>query len=169
VRRFVIAVLIAVGGLLVLGSWLFYFVGTNHPHEADAIVVLAGDPRRPATGVRLLHEGVAPVLELSLDPKANAKIAALCGDRGISCFHASADSTRGEARTVARLARRHDWQSIVIVSSRYHLRRARMLFRRCTGAQLQIVPAHTSRWEYLRNLPFETSKLLVQLTVVRGC
>jgi uncharacterized SAM-binding protein YcdF (DUF218 family) len=169
VRRFVIAVLLTVGGLVALGSWLFYFVGTNHPHRADAIVVLAGDPRRAATGVRLLHQGVARVLDLSLDASSGEKVAALCNDRRISCFHASSDSTRGEARTVARLARRHDWHSIVIVSSRFHLRRAQMLFRRCTNAQLQFVPAHTSRWEYIRNLPFETGKLLVQLTVERGC
>jgi uncharacterized SAM-binding protein YcdF (DUF218 family) len=169
VRRLVIAVLVTVGGLVSLGSWLFYFVGTARPQRADAIVVLAGDPRRPATGVRLLHEGVARVLELSLDAQTDAKVAALCDDRGVSCFHASADSTRGEARTVARLARRRNWHSIVIVSSRFHLRRARMLFRRCTNAQLQIVPAHTSRWEYVRNLPLETGKLLVQLTIERGC
>ena len=167
--RLLIVVLIAVGGLVALGSWLFYFVGTDHPHRADVIVVLAGDPRRATTGVRLLHEDVAPVLELSLERNADAKVAALCDLPRVSCFHASTDSTRGEARTFARLARRHDWHSIVIVSSRFHLRRARMLFRRCTNAHLQIVPAHTSLLEYTRNLPFETGKLLVQLTVERGC
>ena len=168
-RPLVIAALVAVGGLIALGFWLFYFVGTDDPRRADAIVVLGGDPRRPATGIRLLHEGVAPILEVSLDMQPDPELSALCDTQRVSCFHASAYSTRGEARTVSRLARRRGWHSIIIVSSRYHLRRAKMLFRRCTDAQLQVVPADTSLWEYVRNLPFEVGKLAFQVTVARGC
>jgi len=160
------AVLAAVIALLL---WLFLFVGTSHPHHADAIVVLAGNPGRVTTGERLHAEGVAPVLAISVDEATKIRADPMCRARRVLCFHASPFSTRGEAETFSRIARRHGWSSIIIVSSRFHLRRAHMLFRRCTNAALQIVPSKTGFWQFLANIPLELGKLLVQLTVIRSC
>src|SRR5262249_43746747 len=142
---------------------------TSHPKHADAIVVLAGNSGRVTTGERLHGEGIAPVLALSVDKTTNAKSNPLCRTPRVLCFHASPFSTRGEAETFSRIARRHGWHSIVIVSSRFHLRRARMLFDRCTNASLQVVPSKTGFWQFLTNIPLELGKLVVQLTFVRGC
>ena len=155
--------------LIALLLWLFVFVGTSDPKHADAIVVLAGNPGRVTTGERLHAEGIAPVLALSVDETANVRTDPMCRARRVLCFHASPFSTRGEAETFSRIARRHGWRSIVIVSSRFHLRRAEMLFGRCTNASLQVVPSKTGFVQYLANIPLELGKLLVQLTVVRGC
>ena len=160
------AVLVA---LVALVLWLFFFVGTSHPQQADAVVVLAGNAGRVTTGMRLQREGIAPVLALSVDEGTLVRRDATCRRAHVLCFHASPFSTRGEAETFSRIARRHGWRRIVIVSSRFHLRRAHMLFGRCTDASLQVVPSHTSLWQYLTNIPLELGKLLVQVTVVRGC
>ena len=45
-----------------------------------------------------------------------------------------------DARAIARLARERGWSSIVVVTSRFHVTRARMLFRRCYRGALSVVP-----------------------------
>ncbi|MHB8642509.1 MAG: YdcF family protein [Gaiellaceae bacterium] len=160
IRLTIVAVALAAGG-----AWWFYFVGTDHPAKADAIVVLSGDLRRVPTGVRLFDEHVAPNLLISL----YGAVPKSCGRPHVMCFHAHPLSTRGEAETVARMARAHGWKSIIIVSSRYHLRRARMLFARCTDARLQVVPSKTSLRRYMIAVPLELAKWAYQLTVQRRC
>ena len=160
IRLAIVTVALAVGG-----AWLFYFVGTGHPAKADAIIVLSGDLRRVPTGVRLFHEGVAPNLLISL----YGDVPKSCGHPHVTCFHAHPFSTRGEAETVARMARTHRWKSIIIVSSSYHLRRARMLFARCTDARLQLVPSKTSFYRFAIAVPLEVAKWAYQLTIQRHC
>jgi uncharacterized SAM-binding protein YcdF (DUF218 family) len=160
IRLTIVGAALAVGG-----AWLFYFVGTDHPAKADAIVVLSGDLRRVPTGIRLFDEGVAPNLLISL----YGDVPGTCKRAHVTCFHAHPFSTRGEAETVARMARAHRWKSIIIVSSRYHLRRARMLFARCTDARLQLVPAKTSFHRFAIALPLEVAKWAYQLTFQRHC
>jgi uncharacterized SAM-binding protein YcdF (DUF218 family) len=107
---------------------------------------------------------------LSVIPPLQKKIAKLCSSgRAVICFHAKPESTVGEARTFAQLARKRGWHSAVIVSSRFHLRRARLLFARCTDAKLQVTSAKTTWSEYARNIPLEIGKLLDQLTLNRDC
>jgi uncharacterized SAM-binding protein YcdF (DUF218 family) len=78
-------------------------------------------------------------------------------------------STRGEARTVVRLAGARGWRSIVVVTSRFHVTRAHMLFRRCWHGPLSMVGAPSTWWKLPIEWASETGKLLVQLTVQRGC
>ena len=54
----------------------------------------------------------------------------------VVCFTAVPFSTRGEAETVARLARARGWHSVVVVTSTFHITRAHMLFRRCFHGRL---------------------------------
>jgi uncharacterized SAM-binding protein YcdF (DUF218 family) len=162
--RIAAAALVAVA--LGLGAWVFWFTGTSHPRHADAIVVLAGDVRRIEPGVRLFDEGVAPNLLLSLYGETPRD---LCGRARVTCFHAHPFSTQGEAETVARLARARRWTSVIVVSSRYHLRRAHMLFARCTDARLQMVPAPDSLPRYVLGLALELPKWVYALTLNRGC
>jgi uncharacterized SAM-binding protein YcdF (DUF218 family) len=155
-------VLVALGGFT---AWT-YFTGTRHPQRADAIVVLSGDTKRIGTAVRLFDEHAARALAVSVwghTPRG------LCERSGVTCFRAHPFSTRGEAEATARLARTHGWRSIVVVSSRYHLRRAHMLFRRCTNARLQLVPSPTSLRSYVENVPLELAKFADELIVHRDC
>jgi hypothetical protein len=160
IRLTIVVVALAAGG-----AWLLYFVGTDHPAKADAIVVLSGDIRRVPTGVRLFDEGTAPNLLISL----YGDMPGACTRAHVTCFHAHPISTRGEAEMVARMARTRGWKNIIIVSSRYHLRRARMLFARCTDARLQVVPSKTSFHRFAIALPLELAKWAYQLTFQRHC
>jgi uncharacterized SAM-binding protein YcdF (DUF218 family) len=168
--RIVALVLAAVVGLLVAATlFLFVLVPSDTPKNADVIVVLSGDRARFTTGLRLFREGVAPTLLVSRDSRPWREVDALCGRDGVRCFHADPYSTEGEAETVERLSRDHDWNRIVVVTSRYHLRRARMLFERCLHRRPHVVAAQTTLLDYLGVVPWEWGKLLYQLTVDRSC
>ena len=164
------ALLAALVGLVLAATlYLFVVVQSDSPRRADVIVVLSGDRARFTTGLRLFHEHVAPTLLISRDTRPWKAVDALCGRRGIRCFHATPYSTEGEAETVERLSRGHDWNRVVVVTSRYHLRRARMLFERCLGRRPQVVAAETTFLDYAEVVPWEWGKLLYQLTVDRSC
>ena len=62
----------------------------------------------------------------------------------VVCFLPRPYSTRGEARGFARLARAHGWHSVIVVTSTYHVRRARMLFKRCFDGRVEAVGAEPS-------------------------
>lgn len=147
--------------------YLFVFVSSPQPKHADAIVVLSSNRARYDLGLRLYRQRVAPTLVVSLP--AFAEPAGYNCPQHALCFRAHPYSTRGEAETVARLARAHGWHTIVVVTSRYHVRRAYMLFRRCTSAKLVFVPSRTPFYAYVLAVPLEWAKLAVQVTTERKC
>jgi len=175
-------VLVVLGGLvaawLVACAVLFVWppAETGAPKHADAVVVLSGDARRLPPAEALIRRGVSRVLAISSVAKTTSWTAArrLCrlgrydGAR-VLCFEATPYSTRGEAETFSRIARRHGWHSIVVVSSTFHLTRAQMLFQRCFAGRLSLVGA-PSLWYLLpEEWGSETSKLIVQTFFERGC
>ena len=106
----------------------------------DAIVVLTGGSKRMDAGVDLLTRGTAPVLFVSgvdhrVDP---ARVRDLVPDVGASLDQATIDccivlgygasDTLGNARETALWARATDRSSLVLVTSNYHMPRARMEF-----------------------------------------
>ena len=168
--RVVLLVVAAAVGLLIAATlFLFVLVQSDSPKQADAIVVLSGDRARFTTGLRLYQEHVAPTLLVSRDSRPWREVDALCGRGGVRCFHADPYSTQGEAEAVARMARGRGWNRVVVVTSRYHLRRARMLFERCLHRRPQVVAARTTPLDYVEVVPWEWGKLLYQLTVDRSC
>jgi uncharacterized SAM-binding protein YcdF (DUF218 family) len=87
----------------------------------------------------------------------------------VVCFHPDPYSTRGEAEAFSRLAAKRGWRSVVVVSSRYHLVRARMLFERCYDGQVSTVSANGSLLGRVLAAPIETVKLGYALLIKRGC
>ena len=171
-------------GLLLLGlalGWaiasavLFVWPPRHRAARADAVIVLAGarGPRL-AEGLELVRRGVAPVLVVSDGwsptwPQANRLCAGGPAPVRVACFHPDPYSTRGEARAFARLAARRGWRSVVVVSSRYHIARARILFERCFHGAVYADGARESPWRRLLAAPSETVKLAYALTLRRGC
>jgi uncharacterized SAM-binding protein YcdF (DUF218 family) len=172
-RRALLALAVLVIAWLVLCLVLFVWSpwASSAPEHADAIVVLSGDRRRLEPGVDLFRRGVAPTLAISSVQRTRHWTAALrlCKEADVVCFDASPYSTQGEARAVARLARERGWRSVVVVTSRFHVTRARMLFRRCYHGTLDVVPVGSTWWRLPEEWASETGKLIVQLTVQRGC
>jgi uncharacterized SAM-binding protein YcdF (DUF218 family) len=117
-------------------------MASRSPPQADAIVVLGCAQslrlrRRVERGVRLYHQGVAPVLLLSgggSGPEPEAAIMrriALAGGVPQAALLTDPHSrdTLSNARETARLLREHGLRLVVLVSDRTHLPRAALLFR----------------------------------------
>lgn len=124
--------------------------------KADALIVLGDDnfyADRATRGAQLFREGKAPVIVASgrrLRP--NAGIAELMEhdliERGVPRekivrFVHDADSTVEEAQALTRLAKEKKWHSVIVVTSNFHTRRARYIFRRVfpQGVEVRIASA----------------------------
>ena len=171
-------------GLLLLGlalGWaiaaaaLFVWPPRHDAARADAVVVLAGGRGpRLARGVELVRRGIAPVLVVSDGwsptwPEANRLCAGRPAPVAVACFHPDPYSTRGEAEAFARLAARRGWRSVVVVSSRYHLVRARMLFERCYDGTVNATASKGTALGRILAAPIETVKLGYALLLKREC
>jgi uncharacterized SAM-binding protein YcdF (DUF218 family) len=124
--------------------------------KADALIVLGDDnfyADRATRGVQLFREGKASVVVASgrrLRP--NAGIAELMEhdlvergvprDRIVRFVH-DADGTVEEARALTRLVREKKWRKVIVVTSNYHTRRTRYIFRHVfpQGMEVRIASA----------------------------
>ncbi len=151
---------------LVLGGvWLLFEGGRFLQHEdplerADAIFVLAGTRlERPLEAVDLYKEGWAPLIVLS--PGRSELAERVARSRGVRVPTGSAltrdvmlqlgvpasaivadegyvDNTAGEANLLRAMVIARGWKRVIVVTSKYHVRRAGFAFRRAlqgTGAR----------------------------------
>ena len=178
IRRILLVLAALVAAWLVACAFLFVWPHTDTPPaHADAVVVLSGGlDRRLDPALALVRRGVAPVLAISSPSRGKwRKAQDLCSGRvkpagfRVLCFDPKPFGTQGEARAVARLARAHGWRRVVVVTSTFHVTRARMLFRRCYHGALWMVGSSWPWWKLPAEWASETGKLAVQLTVQRGC
>ncbi len=177
-RRLLLVLAALVAAWLVASLVLFVWPPgeSSPPKHADVVVVLSGDTKRLAPGLALIRRGVAPVLAISTVGRTpHWRVAEeLCAAgryRGahVLCFDAVPFSTQGEARTTRDLARSRGWRSVVVVTSTFHVTRAKLLFDRCLTIPVYVVGTGSTWWRLPEEWASETGKLLVQLTVRRGC
>ncbi len=183
-RRAVLRRLLLVAAILLAAAWLVLclvlFVwppaADGRPRACRCRGGAVGERARLPKALSLIRRGVAPVLAISSVQKTPKwrQARELCAkgryERArVVCFLAQPYSTRGEARAIARLAPAHGWRSLVVVSSTFHLTRAKMLFRRCWHGRLYFVGSDTPWWRLPLDWVSETGKLAVQLTAQRGC
>jgi uncharacterized SAM-binding protein YcdF (DUF218 family) len=130
----------------------------DHPKHADAIIIL-GSPENNArieAAQRLLDQHVSNQLVISLNSPLQRHAAHLCthppAGITVTCFQPNPSSTRGEAEEMRRLAQQHGWRSIVVVTSTFHVSRARMIFKRCISGTVYMVAARKgiglATWSY---------------------
>ena len=171
-RPLLLIALTLVAALAVASAPLFILYDDDRVAKADVVIVLAGEKRRLPVALELVERGVAPLLVISdgLDPRwTQANRLCRFGDpEKIVCVRPEPYSTRGEARLVARLGRERGWDSIVVVTSRFHLFRARTLFERCFDGELALVGAPNPGLRLPLAIVFEWTKLAVA-TVRRDC
>lgn len=162
-------------GWAIAAAALFVWPPSHDAARVDAAVVLSGAAGpRLAKGMQVVRRGVAPVLVVSDGwsptwPEANRLCAGRPAPVPVACFHPDPYSTRGEAKAFARLASGHGWRSAVVVSSRYHLVRARMLFERCYDGPVSTAASKGSVLSRIAAAPLETVKLGYALLIKRGC
>jgi uncharacterized SAM-binding protein YcdF (DUF218 family) len=119
--------------------------------HADAIVVLGDDnfyADRATHAAELFRQGIATeVVASGRRLRPNAGISQLMEhdlvERGVPKdkiigFSHDADGTREEAEALSRLAVEHHWKSLVIVTSNYHTRRTRYIYRKILPVGLAV-------------------------------
>ena len=160
--------LLLVAAFVATGAYLVVVPHDDRPVKADAVIVLSGTRQRLPVGEKLVRQGYARVLVVSrsADPKPAERRA--CRGKAL-CFRADPYSTRGEARAIARLAAQHHWRIVDVVTSKFHIYRARIVIRRCYHGGLHMIGAPQSRLHLPLDAVKETLKLAYQETVARGC
>jgi len=169
----VVAAAVAYG----FGIWLFLLHPQDQlPRKADAVYVLAGNRNRLPVALALMAKKVAPTLVVSEDSQSSdpARYRLCHGSRPkgykLICRIAAPSSTRGEARAIAELVERNNWKEVVVVTSRYHLYRARVLINRCTNANLAMRATDRDRWwRKALAIPLEYAKLARADIFQTGC
>jgi uncharacterized SAM-binding protein YcdF (DUF218 family) len=156
---------------------LFVRPDTDQPRRADAVVILGPGlhGERWREGLRLMRQGFGRVLVISKarDPNWTAADRFCSGDSRfqVVCFRAKLFRTRGEAQAVAALASRYRWHSLLLVTSTYHVTRARLLYRRCFGGRVDVVGANpeASLTEWAGRLVHEWGGLVYAWALARTC
>lgn len=170
-RRVLFAVLIAILAAALYG---FFQLGSFLAHEdpltkADAIFILAGTRMtRTLEGADLFLEGYAPSIVLSRDLQEQAfgelakkgLVFPTDAERGRDVYVALGIprdaiilpdrihlSTAAEAITLRELAQNRGWKKVIVVTTKYHLRRAGFAFRRELGGAGVEVIMHSSRYD----------------------
>jgi uncharacterized SAM-binding protein YcdF (DUF218 family) len=171
VRVILLAAALAIGGL---SAKLFIWPVENSPTRADAVVVLAGSKARLTKALELMGRRVAPTLVISdgLDPdwpKANRLCRRGAQRFRVVCFRPDPYNTRGEARAIDRMARRRGWRTVAVVTSTFHITRARMIFKRCLEARVEFVGADYPLVRLPQYVAAEWVKLAYAETLKRGC
>ena len=163
----VVAILFA--AWLVVAILLFVVHHDDAPAHADAVVVLQGSKTRLPVGYRLMQEGYAPLLLVSRGSKLAIEHRLCDGETRFEVVCFSASSTRGEARTVSRIARERHLDSLDVVTSQFHVFRARRIFERCYDGELHMVGSGQTWWLIPKYMVGETAKLAYQSLFARGC
>jgi uncharacterized SAM-binding protein YcdF (DUF218 family) len=145
--------------------------------KADALVVLGDDnfyADRATRGAQLFREGKAPVIVASgrrLRP--NAGIAELMEhdlvERGVPRdkilrFTHDGDSTLEEAQALAWLVKGKKWRSVIVVTSNYHTRRVRYIFRRVFPQGMEVHVASARDGDFDPEHWWEKRKSIKELT-----
>jgi uncharacterized SAM-binding protein YcdF (DUF218 family) len=154
----------AAAGLVAGGAGFLAFVekvSTLAPAanaRADAIVVLTGDEERISTGVRLMMEGrarrllisgVHPTTRVPTELKRRIEGSDVARKALVSCcvdIGHDALNTMGNADEARQWVQAHGFESIIVVTSAYHMLRSRAEFGRAMpGIELVAYPVTTSR------------------------
>lgn len=196
-RRFIVGVLLAVLAAVALPRLLpaagRFLVVEDAPQKADAIVVLAGSyPDRILEAVELYKQGLAPRIiicrepdigayrrldELGVDFPRPSDINRMVAEQlgvpaaAIEILTRGGDSTYAEAHAVFEEVLRRHYRTILLVTSKYHTRRAAEIYRLLAADQVTIVVRPASEddfrsdrwWEHrtsTRRVIIEYQKLL---------
>jgi uncharacterized SAM-binding protein YcdF (DUF218 family) len=137
-----------------------YLVTHESPQKADAIIVLGGEiPTRGLTAADLYRQGLAAMvlvspgrssprrketiselkIELPNDADLNRRVLIRLGVPPTAIHEIDeAEGTIGEARALQAIVPRLGIRSVLVVTSKYHTRRAGMTFRRVLGDSVQV-------------------------------
>lgn len=146
--RFIIVVGILAIGLIALFSFRwFIYPAEDMPERADAVVMLAGGRgERLEVARELIDDDLAPTLVV-MNGLNWSKGFEICNSQSepfeVICPSGPGD-TKGEAREIRALATERGWESIILVTSDFHLHRASTNVGRCFDGEVQRVAAQNT-------------------------
>ena len=170
----VLAALIAV--VSVATDRLFVNPRYDAVRQSAAVVVIAGGPLRLQKGIDLVEKNVAPILIVSV-PRGvwayKTESPNICDEKRsfeVICFQPDPESTQGEARAVQRIAAARHLRSVIVVTSYFHVSRARLIMRRCYHGRLAVIGTPLNNpWKEPLYVALEWPKLTYAETLNRGC
>jgi uncharacterized SAM-binding protein YcdF (DUF218 family) len=152
----VVFLVVLVGLIYLARHPILRFVGESwvidDPLErADAILVLSDDnffADRSTRAAEVYRQGLAPIVVASgrrLRPYAGISELmehdlverGVSKDKIVKVAH-NADNTREEARELAQVAVERKWRKVIVVTSNYHTRRARYIFRHAFPTRVSV-------------------------------
>jgi uncharacterized SAM-binding protein YcdF (DUF218 family) len=141
------------------------------PARVDAIVELGGRGGRDDKALALARAGRAPYLVQStvvaeagthrcLPPVANVTVL---------CFHAEPNTTRGEAREIAKMAEQYGWHSVILVTSPDQAWRARLRVQRCFPGKVYVATTPLPFWLWFKQIPYQWAASARAVLLERDC
>ena len=149
-------------GLLAVTTRTVMFPREDPPVTADAIVVLGGlgSAAVVARAIDLATAGYSGRVLISDAFGGDTRPANLCARPvpvpgttvDVSCFDPHPTTTRGEAEALAAFASAQGWNRVIVVTSSYHVSRARLQISRCYAGSLAVIgarqPMDPLKWAY---------------------
>lgn len=178
---------VAIVWLLIVSSMVVMPFQDSRRH-VDAVVSLAPGEQRLPAALQYQQSGLADNLIISWFPDSigseavepdvgwleNEKCRAT-NEPSVHCFTPGLNSTYGEALAVGNLANSQGWDSIMIVTSRYHVFRTRYIFERALpsdiGVKVIAAPTDLSTKSWVFHILYENAafiKAIIQ-TLVESC
>lgn len=149
----VLAVVAVVGG-----GFVYVSPQVDTPRRADAVLILGGPlHERYPFGLALASEGFASTVVVSNpEGRRDRWLTNQCESppAGITlhCFAPDPGTTKGEGRELRRLASEYGWKTVIVVTIRPHVSRARFVIQSCFDGDLVMVPSPTRlsvpEWAY---------------------
>jgi hypothetical protein len=158
-RRWIASLCVLAIATVIAGVPVYLRPQTDPLRHADAILVLGGAAYdRYSFGIGLGEQGWAPTVVLSVDPW----LLRFCVKRShlnLRCFIANPPTTKGEAQELRRMAVDYGWRTVIVVTFRPHISRARFILEQCFDGNLVMVesPAHFSARDWAYQYAYQTA------------
>lgn len=128
---------------VVAGFFLFVTPQSDRPVHADVLFVLGPPDQRLEYAEKLMREGYAPTLAVSVprreDGEFDAEICKAERTYRIVCFYPQPFTTQGEARALRDLSSMYGWKKANVITPPFHLVRAKAILSRCYTGEMHMV------------------------------
>jgi uncharacterized SAM-binding protein YcdF (DUF218 family) len=176
IRRLLAPICLVLIAAVIAGLPVYVRPQVDPLRHADAILVLGGPAYgRYPFGFELGVHGWAPTVVVSnpngsRDPWLTQYCATPHPGVDLRCFVPDPPTTKGEGRELRRLAAQYHWRTVIVVTFRPHISRARFILERCFDGDLIMVasPAHISPLSWAYEYLAQTGGYL-RAALQRGC
>ncbi|MEV4987903.1 YdcF family protein [Pseudarthrobacter sp. LMD1-1-1.1] len=134
-------------GLCVLANHLYVIPSVDKPTSSDVLFVLAPSYDRISLAENMMETGFAETLVVSSPTSSESGRPAICDEKlkyKVICFSPEPITTRGEARALRTLSQEYGWDTASVITARFHVSRARLIFQRCFAGDLNIIAIDTT-------------------------